>query len=67
VNWELLLTKGLPIALKVLREVIDGISKGRTNAEIRQRVSEPDVILDDALDQLRDDEDDLLEFVRTGR
>ncbi len=66
-NWEKLLTKGLPIAIKVLRSVFEGIADGKSNDEIRERAASPEVILDESLDQLRDDEDDLLDFVRTGR
>lgn len=66
-SWEKLLTKGLPIAVKVLREVLQGLADGSSNEEIRQRASSPDVILDEELDQLRDDEEDLLEFIRTGK
>lgn len=66
-NWEKLLTKGLPIAVKVLREVFEGIADGKSNEEIRERVASPEVILDESLDQLRDDEEDLLDFVRTGK
>ena len=66
-NWEKLITKGLPIALKVIREVFDGIAQGRDNEEIRQRVADPSLILDEELDELRDAEDDLTDFIRTGR
>lgn len=66
-SWDKVLTKGLPIAVKVLREVFEGIADGKNNEEIRARVADPSVILDEELDQLRDDEQDLLDFVRTGR
>jgi hypothetical protein len=66
-NWEKILTKGLPIAVRVLREVIQGLADGNSNEEIRQRASNPGVILDEELDQLRDDEDDLLNFIKTGK
>jgi hypothetical protein len=66
-SWDKILSKGLPIAIKVLREVFQGMADGASNEEIRQRVAKPDVILDEELDQLRDDEDDLLDFVKTGR
>lgn len=66
-KWEQILTQGMPLALRVLREVFGGLAEGADNEEIRKRVASPDVILDEELDQLRDDEEDLLDFVRTGR
>ncbi len=65
-NWELL-TKGFPLAIRMLRAIFEALADGADNDEVRRRAARPDVILDDALDQLRDDEDDLLNFVRTGR
>ena len=64
-NWPLLL-KLLPTAVKVLKEMVEGFKRGATNQEIRDRIASPDVILDDEMDELRDAEDDLDEFVRTG-
>lgn len=66
-NWEALLTKGLPIAINVLREVFRAVVDGADNDEIRRRAAAPDVILDEQLDALRDDEQDLLDYIKTGR
>jgi hypothetical protein len=65
-NWDLLF-KTLPMVVKVLREIIEGQKRGATNQEIRDRIASPDVILDEEMDALRDAEDDLGDFVRTGR
>lgn len=64
-NWQLL-EKGLPIAVRVLREVFAGLADGASNEEIRKRAASPDVILDDELDQLRDAEGDLDDYIKNG-
>ena len=64
-NWDLLF-KALPLVGKILREIIEGQKRGATNQEIRDRIASPDVILDEEMDKLRDAEDDLDDFVRTG-
>lgn len=66
-SWEKVLTKGFPIAVRVLREVVAALADGADNDEVRRRVAKPGVILDEALDQLRDDEDDLMDYIRSGR
>lgn len=70
-NWALL-AKVLPIALKIAREIIEAIAENRGDKKairkrIAQRVADPDVLLDEEIDQLDEDEDDLLDYVRTGR
>lgn len=64
-NWDLLF-KALPLVGKILREIIEGQKRGATNQEIRDRIASPDVILDEEMDELRDAEDDLKDFVRNG-
>lgn len=64
-NWDLVF-KAIPLAIKVLREIIDGQKRGASNQEIRERIASPDVILDEEMDELRAAEDDLADFVRTG-
>lgn len=64
-NWALLL-KLLPTAVKVLRELVEGFKRGATNQEIRDRIASPEVILDSEIDELRNAEDDLKDFIRTG-
>jgi hypothetical protein len=64
-NWDLLF-KALPLVGKILREIIEGQKRGATNQEIRDRIASPDVILDEEMDELRDAEADLDDFVRTG-
>lgn len=65
-NWALL-TKALPTAIKVVRAIIEGFRDGASNEEIRQRVADPDLILDRELDELRAAQDDLEDYIRTGR
>lgn len=65
-NWTLL-EKLLPIALRTAKAIFDGVRNGEDNEEIRRRVTSSDVILDEDLDALRESEDDLEEYIRTGR
>ena len=64
-NWALL-GKMLPTAVKVMKEIVDGFKNGRSNQEIRDRIASSDLILDEELDDLRDAETDLEDFIRTG-
>lgn len=63
-NWKKLLERAVPIAMDVATEIVDGIMNGATDEEIRERVAAPGGILDKSLKQLRDDEEDLLDFAR---
>ena len=64
-NWKLL-EKLIPMGVRIIREIADGITNKRSPEEIRQRVASPDVILDDEIEELRDAEDDLRRFIDQG-
>lgn len=59
--------RALSIASKVALEIIEGLRHKESNAQIRARLASRDLILDDELDELRAAQDDLADYVRTGR
>lgn len=65
-NWALL-AKALPTAIKIVRAMIEGLRDGASNEEIRKRIADPGLILDHELDDLRAAQDDLDDYIRTGR
>lgn len=59
--------KALTIASRVAMEVIEGLRRKETNAQIRARIASRSTILDEEIDDLRAAQDDLDTYVRTGR
>lgn len=60
------LVEFIPLVVRVVGAIAEGISKGETDEEIRRRVADPSVILADDLAKLRQSKDDLDDFVRNG-
>jgi len=63
--WAKIIETG-PLVMRVLKEIFEGVSRGASNEEIRQRIASKDVLLDEELDKLRDAKDDLRSFIETG-
>lgn len=59
--------KALSIASKVAMELLEGLQRNESNAEIRERIASRTLILDKEIDELRAAQNDLDTFVRTGR
>ena len=60
------LVEFVPLVVRVVAAIVDGISKGETDEEIRRRVADPSVILAADLAKLREAKDDLADFVENG-
>ena len=65
-NWAIL-ERMAPILMRVGREIYEALKDGADDEEIRLRVASPKVILKDELARLREAEDDLENFIRTGK
>lgn len=64
-NWPLLM-KAAPMAMRMVRAVVEGVMNNESDEEIRKRASAPDVILREDLDDLRAARTDLDDYVRSG-
>ena len=55
-----------PILGNLLREVLEGIAAGRSNDQIRERLSRADVVSDKALDEVRGASKAVSGFIEEG-
>jgi len=63
--WAAIL-QAAPLAMKVVKAIVEGARDGASNEEIRQRIASKDLILDKELDDLRSAKADLDDFITGG-